>query len=155
MERWRLVTSDMLQANIKQGILFTGAILPLGTAKAIVDVDLKNQGRFTSSIGSITGFLHMHDSGTGGFPSPGMHDADPSQSGGSSRKARREHDSRRREQLGCIPFVLSTVRRRLQHSPFVLLQCNTSGFWFHFVPSTVLQPEVLTNNPSVLKLTGI
>ena len=61
----------MLQANIKQGIFFSGAILSLGTAKAIADVDPENQGRFTSSIGNITGLLHMHDSGTGVSPSLG------------------------------------------------------------------------------------
>lgn len=40
-------------------------------AKAVADVDLENQGGFASSNGNITGFSHMHDSGTGGSPSLG------------------------------------------------------------------------------------
>lgn len=40
-------------------------------AKAVADVDLENQGGFASNNGNITGFSHMHDSGTGGSPSLG------------------------------------------------------------------------------------
>ena len=43
-----------------------------GMAKAVADVNLESQGGFASNDGNITGFSHMHDSGTGGvshFPS--------------------------------------------------------------------------------------
>lgn len=42
-------------------------------AKAVADVDdeMEKQGGFSSNNASITGFSHMHDSGTGGSPSLG------------------------------------------------------------------------------------
>jgi putative alpha-1,2-mannosidase len=40
-------------------------------AKAVADVSGDNQGGFASDSSSITGFSHMHDSGTGGSPSLG------------------------------------------------------------------------------------
>lgn len=39
-------------------------------AKAVADVNLESQGGFASNNGSITGFSHMHDSGTGGVCCP-------------------------------------------------------------------------------------
>lgn len=38
----------------------------LGMAKAVADVDGENQGGFGSDNSNITGFSHMHDSGTVG-----------------------------------------------------------------------------------------
>ena len=35
-------------------------------AKAVADTDKENQAGFSSNDGNITGFSHMHDSGTGG-----------------------------------------------------------------------------------------
>ena len=35
-------------------------------AKAVADVNGENQGGFASDGSAITGFSHMHDSGTGG-----------------------------------------------------------------------------------------
>lgn len=35
-------------------------------AKAVADSNEDNQGGFASDSSSITGFSHMHDSGTGG-----------------------------------------------------------------------------------------
>lgn len=35
-------------------------------AKAVADVNLESQGGFASNNGNVTGFSHMHDSGTGG-----------------------------------------------------------------------------------------
>ena len=58
------------------GHVFAGATLPFGMAKAGADVNVENQGGFstepvapgniTTLTGNITGFSHMHDSGTGG-----------------------------------------------------------------------------------------
>jgi glycosyl hydrolase family 92 len=38
----------------------------LGMAKPVADVAGENQGGFSTDAFSITGFSHMHDSGTGG-----------------------------------------------------------------------------------------
>ncbi len=35
-------------------------------AKAVADVNTESQGGFASDDGAITGFSHLHDSGTGG-----------------------------------------------------------------------------------------
>jgi hypothetical protein len=35
-------------------------------AKAVADVNDENQGGYASDYSNITGFSHMHDSGTGG-----------------------------------------------------------------------------------------
>jgi putative alpha-1,2-mannosidase len=61
------------------GHVFPGATLPFGMAKAGADVNAENQGGFSTdgtegvlpipgftTEGNITGFSHMHDSGTGG-----------------------------------------------------------------------------------------
>ncbi len=48
------------------GHVFPGATLPFGMAKAVADVNTELQGGFASDDGDITGFSHMHDSGTGG-----------------------------------------------------------------------------------------
>jgi putative alpha-1,2-mannosidase len=69
---------DPLIGTINGGHVFAGATLPFGMAKAVADVDGDDyQGGFafdggtstTLSFGgpaNITGFSHMHDSGTGG-----------------------------------------------------------------------------------------
>ena len=50
------------------GHVFPGATLPFGMAKAVADVNVENQGGYSTGqdTGNITGFSHMHDSGTGG-----------------------------------------------------------------------------------------
>lgn len=48
------------------GHVFPGATLPFGMAKASADVNGEDQGGFASDNSNITGFSHMHDSGTGG-----------------------------------------------------------------------------------------
>ncbi|KAG9238045.1 glycoside hydrolase family 92 protein [Amylocarpus encephaloides] len=55
------------------GHVFPGATLPFGMAKAVADVNNpdEKQGGFASDNSDITGFSHMHDSGTGGSPSLG------------------------------------------------------------------------------------
>lgn len=55
------------------GHVFPGATLPFGMAKAVADVNNpeEKQGGFASDDSDITGFSHMHDSGTGGSPSLG------------------------------------------------------------------------------------
>ncbi|EFX02646.1 glycosyl hydrolase [Grosmannia clavigera kw1407] len=50
----------------QSGHVFPGAALPFGMAKAVADVNTELQGGFASDDGEITGFSHMHDSGTGG-----------------------------------------------------------------------------------------
>ncbi|KAH8669675.1 glycoside hydrolase family 92 protein [Tricladium varicosporioides] len=62
-----------LIGTINGGHVFPGATLPFGMAKAVADVNNPNekQGGFASDNSDITGFSHMHDSGTGGSPSLG------------------------------------------------------------------------------------
>ncbi|KAI1303274.1 glycoside hydrolase family 92 protein [Xylaria venustula] len=51
------------------GHVFAGATLPFGMAKAVADVTEDNQGGYASNGSPVTGFSHMHDSGTGGASS--------------------------------------------------------------------------------------
>ncbi|KAJ9200810.1 CAZyme family GH92 [Paecilomyces variotii] len=53
------------------GNVFAGASLPYGMAKPVADVNGQNTGGFSTDGSNITGFSHMHDSGTGGNPSLG------------------------------------------------------------------------------------
>ncbi|KAJ5166735.1 secreted glycosidase [Penicillium canariense] len=54
------------------GNVFAGASLPYGLAKPVADVDGQNTGGFATDGSNVTGFSHMHDSGTGGNPSMGQ-----------------------------------------------------------------------------------
>ena len=54
------------------GNVFAGASLPYGLAKPVADVDGENTGGFSTDGSNVTGFSHMHDSGTGGNPSMGQ-----------------------------------------------------------------------------------
>ncbi|EED21157.1 alpha-1,2-mannosidase, putative subfamily [Talaromyces stipitatus ATCC 10500] len=76
---------DPLIGTANGGHVFAGASLPFGMAKAVADSSVDNQGGFASDSPSISGFSHMHDSGTGGgaslgnfpiFPNPGCPDDD-------------------------------------------------------------------------------
>ncbi|RDW89664.1 glycoside hydrolase family 92 protein [Coleophoma cylindrospora] len=64
---------DPLIGTANGGHVFPGATLPFGMAKAGADVNNpdEKQGGFASDSSDITGFSHMHDSGTGGSPSLG------------------------------------------------------------------------------------
>ncbi|EME44718.1 glycoside hydrolase family 92 protein [Dothistroma septosporum NZE10] len=64
---------DPLIGTANGGHVFSGATLPFGMAKAGADVNVENQGGFSTGhvTGNITGFSHMHDDGTGGSPSLG------------------------------------------------------------------------------------
>ncbi|TEY82454.1 hypothetical protein BOTCAL_0029g00430 [Botryotinia calthae] len=64
---------DPFIGTAKGGHVFPGATLPFGMAKAVADVNNpdEKQGGFASDNSDITGFSHMHDSGTGGSPSLG------------------------------------------------------------------------------------
>ncbi|KAH9892407.1 alpha-1,2-mannosidase, putative subfamily [Xylariomycetidae sp. FL2044] len=71
---------DPLIGTLNGGHVFAGATLPFGMAKAVPDVTSDNQGGYASNGSPVTGFSHMHDSGTGGasslanfpiFPYPG------------------------------------------------------------------------------------
>ncbi|KAJ5826034.1 hypothetical protein N7474_003172 [Penicillium riverlandense] len=53
------------------GNVFAGASLPYGLAKPVADVAGQNTGGFSTDGSRVTGFSHMHDSGTGGNPSLG------------------------------------------------------------------------------------
>ncbi|KAH6647517.1 family 92 glycosyl hydrolase [Truncatella angustata] len=55
------------------GHVFPGATLPYGMAKAVADVNSQWEAAagFVSDNSLITGFSHLHDSGTGGSPSLG------------------------------------------------------------------------------------
>ncbi|TVY84705.1 putative secreted glycosidase [Lachnellula suecica] len=53
------------------GNVFAGATQPYGMAKAVADVDGQNTAGFSTDSSNVTGFSHMHDSGTGGNPSLG------------------------------------------------------------------------------------
>lgn len=57
---------DPLIGTVNGGHVFAGATLPFGMAKAVADVNGEDQGGFASDGSNITGFSHMHDSGTGG-----------------------------------------------------------------------------------------
>ncbi|KAH8597454.1 glycosyl hydrolase family 92-domain-containing protein [Bisporella sp. PMI_857] len=61
-----------LIGTMRGGNAFPGATLPSGMAKAVADTASHNQGGFGSDASDITGFSHMHDSGTGGAPSLGI-----------------------------------------------------------------------------------
>ncbi|KAK4504979.1 hypothetical protein PRZ48_002942 [Zasmidium cellare] len=51
------------------GHVFAGATLPFGMAKPVADVSGEKMGGFASDRTPVTGFSHLHDSGTGGSPS--------------------------------------------------------------------------------------
>ncbi|KAK5991857.1 putative secreted glycosidase [Cladobotryum mycophilum] len=53
------------------GHVFAGATLPFGMAKAVADSTDDNAGGYASDGRYVTGFSHMHDSGTGGGASLG------------------------------------------------------------------------------------
>lgn len=55
-----------LIGTVNGGHVFPGASLPFSMAKAVADCDGENQGGFASDGSRITGWSHMHDSGTGG-----------------------------------------------------------------------------------------
>jgi len=57
---------DPLIGTVNGGHVFAGASLPFSMAKAVADVNGEDQGGFASDGSNITGFSHMHDSGTGG-----------------------------------------------------------------------------------------
>ena len=57
---------DPLIGTSVGGHVFAGANLPFGMAKAVADSVEDGQGGFAEDGGNITGFSHMHDSGTGG-----------------------------------------------------------------------------------------
>ncbi len=62
-----------LIGTVNGGHVFPGATLPYGMAKAVADTNsaAENAAGFVSDTSQITGFSHMHDSGTGGSPSMG------------------------------------------------------------------------------------
>ncbi|KAI5860159.1 glycoside hydrolase family 92 protein [Durotheca rogersii] len=60
---------DPLIGTRDGGHVFAGATLPFGMAKAVADVTEDNQGGYASNGSPVTGFSHMHDSGTGGASS--------------------------------------------------------------------------------------
>ena len=63
---------DQLIGSNNGGNVFAGASLPYGMAKASPDVNGENTGGFATDGSNVTGFSHMHDSGTGGNPSQGQ-----------------------------------------------------------------------------------
>ncbi|KAI2640159.1 glycoside hydrolase family 92 protein [Xylaria nigripes] len=60
---------DPLIGTRNGGHVFAGATLPFGMAKAVADVTEDNQAGYASNGSPVTGFSHMHDSGTGGASS--------------------------------------------------------------------------------------
>ncbi|TQV99860.1 alpha-1,2-mannosidase [Cordyceps javanica] len=62
---------DPLIGTVNGGHVFPGASLPYSMAKAVADVNKESQGGFASNDADVTGFSHMHDSGTGGGASLG------------------------------------------------------------------------------------
>ena len=58
---------DPLIGTINGGHVFAGASLPFSMAKAVADTNGGElQGGYACDDSNITGFSHMHDSGTGG-----------------------------------------------------------------------------------------
>ncbi|CAI7602573.1 Alpha-1-2-mannosidase [Penicillium manginii] len=62
---------DPLIGTANGGHVFPGATLPFGMAKAVADTIGENQAGFAFDTTVVSGFSHMHDSGTGGSPSMG------------------------------------------------------------------------------------
>ncbi|PYI35560.1 hypothetical protein BP00DRAFT_388374 [Aspergillus indologenus CBS 114.80] len=62
---------DPLIGTSNGGHSFAGATLPFGMAKAVADTLGENQAGFAYDTQNVSGFSHMHDSGTGGSPSLG------------------------------------------------------------------------------------
>ncbi|KAK1989031.1 family 92 glycosyl hydrolase [Colletotrichum cereale] len=64
---------DPLIGTTNGGHVFPGASLPYGMAKVCADTDSRaeNAAGWVSDNSKITGFSHLHDSGTGGSPSMG------------------------------------------------------------------------------------
>ncbi|KAJ5884699.1 hypothetical protein N7495_009209 [Penicillium taxi] len=62
---------DPLIGTANGGHVFAGATLPFGMVKAVADTRGENQAGFAYDTSLVTGFSHMHDSGTGGSPSLG------------------------------------------------------------------------------------
>ena len=61
---------DPLIGTINGGHVFAGASLPFSMAKAVADTDGDElQGGYASDGSNITGFSHLHDSGTRGVSS--------------------------------------------------------------------------------------
>ena len=60
---------DPLIGTANGGHVFAGANLPFSMAKAAPDSISDDEGGFATDGGNITGFSHMHDSGTGGVSS--------------------------------------------------------------------------------------
>lgn len=60
-----------LIGTINGGHVFAGATLPFGMAKAVADTTEDSHGGYASNGSPMTGFSHMHDSGTGGAYSLG------------------------------------------------------------------------------------
>ncbi|OAA68254.1 glycosyl hydrolase [Niveomyces insectorum RCEF 264] len=62
-----------LIGTVNGGHVFPGATLPYGMAKAVADTRSpgENAGGYVSDLSEVTGFSHLHDSGTGGGPSMG------------------------------------------------------------------------------------
>lgn len=67
-----LIHVNPLIGSTNGGNVFAGASLPYGLAKPVADVDGQNTGGFSTDGSNVTGFSHMHDSGTGGNPSMGQ-----------------------------------------------------------------------------------
>ncbi|KAF6837704.1 glycosyl hydrolase family 92 protein [Colletotrichum musicola] len=64
---------DPLIGTVNGGHVFPGATLPYGMAKPCADTNSRaeNAAGWVSDNSKITGFSHLHDSGTGGSPSLG------------------------------------------------------------------------------------
>ncbi|KAH9434010.1 hypothetical protein MCOR27_005625 [Pyricularia oryzae] len=64
---------DPLIGTVNGGHVFPGATLPYGMVKAVADTNshAENAAGFVSDDSKVTGFSHLHDSGTGGNPSLG------------------------------------------------------------------------------------
>jgi hypothetical protein len=52
--------------DVGVGHAFAGASLPYAMVKAVADTTENNRGGFSSDGDKVTGFSHMHDTGTGG-----------------------------------------------------------------------------------------
>lgn len=61
----------LTRSIVHAGHVFPGANLPFGMAKAVSDVVGERQGGFALDNSAVSGFSHMHDSGTGGGASFG------------------------------------------------------------------------------------
>ena len=123
---------DPLIGTVNGGHVFAGASLPFAMAKAVADVNGEDQGGFASDNSNITGFSHMHDSGTGGSPSLGYFPIFP--------------------QSGCVNDELDgcAFSKTSRATPRINGTARASPGYFSIEMATQIKAEMTTTNHTAL-----